>query len=179
MYSLWWNVQVLPKFFIIFGGHQSFSWDIWCHCFSLLVTFTLSFKVRLDPFACILCPLHTMDWSDSQFSVIPVNLLPVTMAAKSLTHIPFGTTILVVQIAIALYSFSMFEKGHLQNDGKTMPLMRPHNPHSDLMLKVLFIIQIGSFLISFSNFLEFLINYPVLLSLIDWINYSCNSSLNF
>ena len=34
--------------FLIFGGHKSFLWSHWCHCFGLLMTSAPGFKARVD-----------------------------------------------------------------------------------------------------------------------------------
>ena len=36
-------------FFLIFGGHMSFSWGHWWPCFGPMLTSTLGFKARVDP----------------------------------------------------------------------------------------------------------------------------------
>ena len=54
-------------FFLIFGGHKSFSWDHWYPCFGLLVTSALDFKARVDPFCVLsaLCDPQIHLWCDT------------------------------------------------------------------------------------------------------------------
>ena len=74
---------------LLFGGHQSFSWNHWCPCFGLLVTPALGFKARVDLLTCVFHGLHVMITQIHLRSVTPADILATGMAAKSLTHIIF------------------------------------------------------------------------------------------
>ena len=55
-----------------FGGHQSFLWDHWLS--------VLTFKTRLDPYACMFYRLHAMDSIDLTEYVTPADLSVASQA---------------------------------------------------------------------------------------------------
>ena len=58
-------------------------------CFWTFVKSSLGYKVREDPFACMLCPVHVMDSLRVNSAATPAHLLVASMAAEHFTHVYF------------------------------------------------------------------------------------------